>query len=38
MFAGMGEEEVSEYGDKKDSVLFLIDCHHSMFKQNLNNG
>ena len=38
MFGGMEQSEIDEYRDRKDSVIFLIDCHHSMFKQNPNNG
>ena len=38
MFGGMEQSETDEYRDRKDSVIFLIDCHHSMFKQNPNNG
>ena len=39
MFGNMettGEGE--EFRDQKDSVIFLMDCHSSMFKQNPNNG
>jgi len=38
MFTGMNPEEIEEYKDMKDSVIFLIDCHRSMFAQNSNNG
>ena len=38
MFTGMNPEEIEEYKDMKDSVIFLIDCHRSMFAQNANNG
>ena len=38
MFGGMEQSEMDEYRDRKDSVIFLIDCHQSMFKQNPNNG
>ena len=38
MFGGADQQETEEIKDQKDSVIFLIDCHESMFKQNPNNG
>ena len=38
MFTGMNAEEIEEYKDMKDSVIFLIDCHKSMYAQNEFNG
>ena len=38
MFTGMNQEEIEAYKDMKDSVIFLIDCHKSMYVQNLFNG
>ena len=38
MFTGMNAEEIEEYKDMKDSVIFLIDCHRSMYAQNEFNG
>jgi len=38
MFTGMDAEEIEAYKDMKDSVIFLIDCHKSMYAQNLFNG
>ena len=38
MFMGMNEQEIQEYKDMKDSVIFLIDCHKSMYAQNVFNG
>ena len=34
MFTGMNAEEIEAYKDMKDSVIFLIDCHRSMYAQN----
>ena len=34
----MNEQEIQEYKDMKDSVIFLIDCHKSMYAQNVFNG
>jgi hemerythrin superfamily protein len=34
MFTGMNQEEVNQYREQKDSVIFLVDCHSSMFRQN----
>jgi hypothetical protein len=31
---GMNQEEQEEYRDQKDSVIFLIDCHSTMFADN----
>ena len=38
MFTGMNQEEIEAYKDMKDSVIFLIDCHQSMYAQNAFNG
>lgn len=38
MFTGVNQGEVEAYKDLKDSVIFLIDCHKSMYAQNLFNG
>jgi ATP-dependent DNA helicase 2 subunit 1 len=38
MFGNNETGEGEELRDQKDSVIFLIDCHASMFKQNPNNG
>ena len=32
MFGGTEQGEYDELRDQKDSVIFLIDCHHSMFR------
>ena len=31
MFTGMNADEIEAYKDMKDSVVFLIDCHQSMY-------
>jgi len=31
MFTGMDAQEMEAYKDMKDSVIFLIDCHKSMY-------
>ena len=38
MFGGNEQSASEELKDQKDSVIFLIDCHESMFKQNPHNG
>ena len=38
MFTGMDAQEMQAYKDMKDSVIFLIDCHKSMYAQNIFNG
>ncbi len=38
MFTGMNQQEIEELKDMKDSVIFLIDCHRSMYAQNMYNG
>ena len=38
MFTGMNADEIEAYKDMKDSVIFLIDCHESMYNQNIYNG
>ena len=38
MFSGMNQEEIESVKDMKDSVIFLIDCHKSMYRQNIFNG
>ena len=35
---GMDEKEVEEMKQKRDSVIFLIDCHKSMHDKNPHNG
>ena len=37
MFAGLNSQEIEELKDKKDSVIFLIDCHSSMYEPNIFN-
>jgi hypothetical protein len=34
LFAGMNQEEIKQYREHKDSVIFLVDCHSSMFRPN----
>jgi len=38
MFSGMNQEEIEAMKEMKDSVIFLIDCHKSMYAQNIFNG
>lgn len=35
---GMNSQEIEELRTQKDSVIFLLDCHRSMQKQNPHNG
>ena len=37
LFSGMNQDEMEQYKEQKDSVIFLIDCHSSMFQVNPNN-
>ena len=37
MFSGLDQNEADQLRDQKDSVLFLIDCHSSMFQENPHN-
>lgn len=37
MFTGMDQKEIEAMKDMKDSVIFLIDCHKSMYAQNIFN-
>ena len=32
MFSGMNPEEIEAMKDMKDSVIFLIDCHKTMYE------
>ena len=34
LFSGMNQDEVNQYKEQKDSVIFLVDCHASMFRPN----
>jgi len=37
LFSGMNQDETEHYREQKDSVIFLVDCHSSMFRVNPNN-
>ena len=37
LYSGMNQDEMEQYKEQKDSVIFLIDCHSSMFQVNPNN-
>jgi len=34
LFGGMNQDEIEQYKEQKDSVIFLVDCHSSMFRAN----
>ena len=34
LFTGMNQDEMQQYREQKDSVIFLIDCHSTMFQPN----
>ena len=35
---GLGDKEVQDMKQNKDSVIFLVDCHRSMHERNPHNG
>ena len=37
MLAGMDQDEIDQYRDQKDAVIFLVDCTSTMFARNSHN-